>query len=126
MRHVFHWPAFGSAVLTLIWASAAGAAPCTSVSRANVARCALAASLERQASDAAIRAASGRVQATDPWLPSNPSLELSGSRRQGPTTATLNWSASLGLELEIAGQRGARRGAALAERDAQSSTKAGV
>ena len=126
MRQVLHWPAFGSAVLTLVWACAAGAAPCASVSRANVARCALAASLERQASDAAVRATNGRVQATDPWLPSNPSLELSGSRRQGPATATLNWSASLGLELEIAGQRGARRSAALAERDAQSSTKGGL
>jgi cobalt-zinc-cadmium efflux system outer membrane protein len=44
---------------------------------------------------------------------------LSGSRRRGPTESTLNWSAGLGVELEIAGQRGARRSAALADRDAE-------
>jgi cobalt-zinc-cadmium efflux system outer membrane protein len=38
----------------------------------------------------------------------------------------LNWSASLGVELEIAGQRGARRSAALAERDAQKSAVGAV
>lgn len=91
-----------------------------------MARCALAASLERQATDAAVRAANGRVQATDPWLPSNPALDLTGSRRQGRTGTTLNWSASLGVELEIAGQRGARRSAALAERDAQKSATGAV
>jgi outer membrane protein, heavy metal efflux system len=119
MRDIFRWPARCVALLALTWPWPAAAAPCSSISRSNVVHCALAASLERQAGRAAVRAATGRVQATDPWLPSNPALDLSGSRRRGPTESTLNWSASLGVELEIAGQRGARRSAALAEREAQ-------
>src|SRR6188768_1585288 len=126
MRDISRWPARCLALLTLGWSWQVSAAPCTSVSRANVARCAVAASLERQATDASLRAAQGRVQATDPWLPSNPALDLSGSRREGPSGKTLNWSASLGVELEIAGQRGARRSAALAERDAQKSAVGAV
>ena len=119
MRDIFRWPARCVALLTLIWSWPAAAAPCASVSRSNLVRCAHAARLERQAGKAAVRAATGRVQATDPWLASNPALDLSGSRRRGPTESTLNWSASLGVELEIAGQRGARRSAALADREAQ-------
>jgi len=38
----------------------------------------------------------------------------------------VNWSASLGVELEIAGQRGARQSAARAEREAQESVVAAV
>jgi cobalt-zinc-cadmium efflux system outer membrane protein len=75
--------------------------------------------LERRAGEAAVRAASGRVQANDPWFPSSPELELTGSRRRAPGESALNWSASLGIEVEVAGQRGARREAALAEREAE-------
>jgi cobalt-zinc-cadmium efflux system outer membrane protein len=89
------------------------------ISRENLARCSREASLEQRAGEAAVRAASGRVQTNDPWFPSNPELELSGSRRRAPGESALNWSASLGLELEIAGQRGSRRDAALAEREAE-------
>lgn len=122
MRDVLRWPALGMACLVLTWSWSAGATPpCARVSRATVVPCALAASLQRQAGEAAMRAANGRVQATEPWLPSNPALDVAGSRRQGPPGTALNWSASLGVELEIAGQRGARRSAALAERDAQKS-----
>lgn len=126
MRDTSRWPASCVALFSLAWSWHASANPCSSVSRTNVARCAVAASLERQAADASVRAASGRVQASDPWLPSNPTLDLSGSRREGPTGTTLNWSATLGVELEIAGQRGARRNAALAERDAQKSAVGSV
>lgn len=112
-----------------LWLSAASAAwvlpavaePCSALSRANLARCALSASLERRAGEAAVRAANGKIEATEPWLPSNPALEISGSRRRGAGESTLNWSASLGLELEVAGQRGARRETAMAERDGQRS-----
>lgn len=109
------WLAF----LGVAWASHAAAAPCAEVSRHTLARCVRQASLERRAGEAAVRAAEGRVQASDPWLPSSPTLALSGSRRRAPDQSALNWSASLGVELEIAGQRGARREAALAEREAE-------
>jgi len=126
MRDISRWPARCVALLAVAWSWPAAATPCSSVSRANVARCALLASLDRQAAAASVRAADGRVQATEPWLPSNPALDLTGSRRQGPTATTLNWSASLGVELELAGQRGARRDAALAERDAHKSAAGAV
>jgi cobalt-zinc-cadmium efflux system outer membrane protein len=116
------WPARCLALASFAWSWSAAAAPCSSVSRDNVVRCALAASLERQAGEAAVRAASGRVQATDPLLPSNPELAFSAARRRTTTESTLNWSASLGLELEISGQRGARRRAARAEREAEQRT----
>jgi outer membrane protein, heavy metal efflux system len=119
MREISRWPACCLALVGFVWSWPTAAAPCSSVSRTNVVRCALAASLERQAGEAAVRAASGRVQASDPLLPSNPELALSGARRRTATQSTLNWSASLGIELEISGQRGARRRAAGAEREAE-------
>jgi len=111
--------AFGLAAFSGLWASSVGAAPCSEISTENVVRCSRKASFERRAGEAAVRAASGRVQANDPWLPSNPELELTGSRRRAPGESALNWTASLGVELEVAGQRGARREAAIAEREAE-------
>ncbi len=119
MREISRWPARCLALVGFTWSWSVAAAPCSNVSRTNVVRCALAASLERQAGEAAVRAANGRVQATDPLLPSNPELALTGARRRTTAESTLNWSASLGLELEISGQRGARRRAAGAEREAE-------
>ena len=119
MREIYRWPARCLALVGVAWSWSAAAAPCSSVSRTNVVRCALAGSLERQAGEAAVRAASGRVQATEPFLPSNPELAFTGARRRTTTDSTLNWSASLGVELEISGQRGARRRAAGAEREAE-------
>jgi outer membrane protein, heavy metal efflux system len=110
---------YGLAALSALGALPAAATPCSVIGRENVVRCTREASLERRAGEAAVRAADGRLQANDPWLPSNPELALTGSRRRAPNASALNWSASLGLELEIAGQRGARRAAALAERDAE-------
>lgn len=115
------WLAFWLSTASAAYALPGVAAPCSPVSRDNLARCAISASLERRAGLAAVRAANGRVEATRPWLPSNPALELTGSRRRGADESALNWSASLGVELELAGQRGARRDAALAERDGQQS-----
>jgi cobalt-zinc-cadmium efflux system outer membrane protein len=88
---------------------------------ANLVRCALQASLELRAAEAAVQAADGRVQATEPWLPTSPELAVSASRRSLAGESALNWSASLGVELEIAGQRSARRDGAVAERQAQQS-----
>lgn len=110
---------YGLAALSALWALPAAAAPCSVISRENVVRCTRDASLERRAGEAAVRAADGRLQANDPWLPSNPELALTGSRRRAPGESAINWSASLGLEVEVAGQRGARRAVALAERDAE-------
>jgi cobalt-zinc-cadmium efflux system outer membrane protein len=119
MSEISRWPAHCLALVGFTWSWSAAAAPCSNISRANVVRCALVASLDRQAAEAAVRAASGRVQATDPLLPSNPELAFTGARRRTTTDSTLNWSASLGIELEISGQRGARRRAAGAEREAE-------
>jgi cobalt-zinc-cadmium efflux system outer membrane protein len=103
------------------WASPAAAGPCSTISRSNLVACVEQASLERRAGQAAVRAADGRVRATDHWLPANPTVELTGARRWVTNASALNWSASLGVQLEIAGQRGARRTAAVAEREAQRS-----
>jgi outer membrane protein, heavy metal efflux system len=111
--------ACGLATLSALWAPPVAATPCSVLSRENVVRCTREASLERRAGEAAVRAADGRLRANDPWLPANPELALAGSRRRAPGESALNWSASLGLEVEVAGQRGARRAAALAERDVQ-------
>ena len=109
------------AMAAFAWAWPVAAEPCSTLSRANLIRCARQASLERRAGQAAVRAADGRVRAADPWLPSNPALELSGARRRAGGETDVNWSASLGVELELAGQRGARRRAAVADREAQQS-----
>jgi cobalt-zinc-cadmium efflux system outer membrane protein len=112
------WLATGLSVATLLVSQHGWANPCTTISRENVVACALVASLERKAGEANVQAAAGRVTATDPWFPSNPRVELTGSRWQGDEGTALNWSASLGLELGLAGQRGASRSAAVAERQA--------
>jgi cobalt-zinc-cadmium efflux system outer membrane protein len=78
-------------------------------------------SLERRAARAALEAADGRVAAAGVILPSNPSLGLTGARRSGAEGHVTNWSVSLGVELELAGQRGARRAEAFAERDVRTS-----
>jgi len=57
--------------------------------------------------------------ATEPWFPSAPSLGLTGARRTAAGEAAWNWSATLGVELGIAGERGARRRAALGEKEAE-------
>ncbi len=79
----------------------------------------LSVSLEAQAARAGVQAADGRVLATRPWLPTTPALSLSGARRSSAGESDVNWTASLGVELEVAGQRGARREAATAEREGQ-------
>lgn len=98
---------------------AAEPAGCTTVGRANLIGCVQAASLEAQAARASVQAAEGRVLAARPWFPSAPALSLSGARRSSGGETDINWSASLGVELEVAGQRGARREAANAEREGQ-------
>jgi cobalt-zinc-cadmium efflux system outer membrane protein len=97
------------------------ASPCVQLSRTNLVSCALNASLERRAGRAAVDAATGRVAAAEVILPSNPVLGITGARRSAAAGRAVNWSANLGVELEIGGQRGARRAEALALRDARAS-----
>jgi len=100
-------------------ARAEGRSACSSITRANLVTCALDASLARKAGRAAVEASEGRVVATEPWFPESPTLALTGSHRRAGDTTAFNWSAGIGLELQIGGQRGARRSAALAEREAE-------
>jgi len=91
------------------------------VDRTNLIPCALDASLAVRAEETGLSATEARRTTASVILPSNPVLALSGSRRSlenGAQTA-LNWSAELSQELEIAGQRSARKRTADAEHAAQ-------
>jgi len=97
------------------------ASPCAArVTRTNVVACALAASLQVEQERRELEAAQARKTAAGPLLPANPVLELSLARRTAPSNEATNWSATLSQELEIAGQRGARRDSAAAAVAAQS------
>lgn len=90
------------------------------IDRTNVVACALAVGLAVQPQRDELEAREGRKLAVSPLLPSNPLLTFNAARRRaaGDERAT-NWSLSVAQELEIAGQRGARRAAADAEVEAQ-------
>lgn len=93
--------------------SRAGAEPsCTRVSRAEVVDCVLRASLVVRAEAQTAEALEGRRVAQAPLLPTNPVLSLSAARRTADGRDVTNWAASLEQQLEIAGQRSARRRAA--------------
>jgi cobalt-zinc-cadmium efflux system outer membrane protein len=100
-------------------ARAEEAANCRHVERTNLVRCAIGASVARRAASAAIEAAEGRAATTEPWFPSAPSLALTGARRTAPGAEAWNWSATLGVELNLAGERGARRRAFAGEKEAE-------
>jgi len=82
------------------------------ITRNRLVHCAENASLTLRSEVAATDAIRGRHVATRPWLPSNPVLSLTASRptipEQGRSTS-LNWYAAISQELELGGQRGARR-----------------
>jgi cobalt-zinc-cadmium efflux system outer membrane protein len=116
------WLAAGLSAAMLVKSQGAYAAPrsaCSSITRSNLVACAVDASLARQAGQASVAASEGRIAATAPWFPSAPTLALSGARRQAADDTAFNWSATLGVELELAGQRAARRTAAVADREAE-------
>jgi outer membrane protein, heavy metal efflux system len=103
--------------------------PCAPpITRENLVSCALAVSLPSLMERQEARAVQGRFTAASPILPSNPVVSLTGSRRlaSGTGLAGYNWSASLSQELELAGQRGARRRTVSAERQAQSQVMIGT
>jgi outer membrane protein, heavy metal efflux system len=106
-----------SALLVVSGAAAEEALPCSRmITRKNVVACALGASLVVKGERQELEAARGRKLAASPILPSNPILSVSGSRRAVAGMAdTTNWYASLAQEVELSGQRSARRQAADAE-----------
>jgi outer membrane protein, heavy metal efflux system len=95
-------------------------ASCSRLSRSNLARCVLSATLVVKSEAEEMEAARGRQTASSALLPSNPVLALSAARRSSGSSTATNWYATLQQELEIAGQRGARRDAAAASSLAQS------
>ncbi len=119
--HVKNW---GVALAALCgWASVTRAeAPvscASSVTRRNIVECALASSAALQVEREGVAAAVGRQRSVNLLLPSNPVLALSGGHRSTPQLKATNWYGTLSQEVEIAGQRGARRSAVGAERAAQ-------
>ena len=109
-------------MLMLPFVARADDASCARITRANVVRCAEAASLLVRAQKQQVDAATARRTAVSPLLPSNPVVALTGARRTvspGVPAGLFNWSATLSQELEIAGQRGLRRDAAAEEIAAQ-------
>jgi cobalt-zinc-cadmium efflux system outer membrane protein len=89
------------------------------VTRGDVARCAIRASLVVRAELQTGEAVEGRRVAVSPLLPSNPVVSVTGGRRDADVGSATNWSATLSQELSIGGQRGARRRAAELEGEAQ-------
>lgn len=83
---------------------------CVEVTRTNLVRCVLAASLDVRSNQAAAEAIRGRQDAVSAWLPSNPVVSVSGARRDGPAAqdTVTNWYVSLAQELQIAGQQALR------------------
>lgn len=86
------------------------------MTRASLSRCAIEASLLVRSAGIDREVASARLRAASPWLPSNPVLGFSvATRRNSTDPRVTNWYASLGQEVEIGGQRAARRSGAEAE-----------
>ncbi len=110
----------GTSLVVLCCATTARADDCQQhLERANLTRCVLAASPEMAASLREIDAARARVTSASPLLPSNPHFSASIAKRSNATVSGItNWYLQLQQEVEIAGQRGLRTGAARADLDA--------
>jgi cobalt-zinc-cadmium efflux system outer membrane protein len=89
--------------------SPAIAQECSTLDRTNVVSCAIAASHGVRAEEHGVDAARAHFTAASTIFPSNPTLLVTGGRRTNGPDSTYNWSVALGQEIEIAGQRGARR-----------------
>lgn len=79
------------------------------IARDNVALCALGSSLVLTHARTGSEVLQGRRAAVSPLLPTNPELSISAARRSASGQSDINWYATLSQELEIAGQRSARR-----------------
>lgn len=107
--------------------TSADTGPCDGrIDRSNLVRCALAASPRAQAERFGVEATAGREQAARTLLPQNPVLALQGARRRNADQEATNWYGTLSQEVEVAGQRGARRRVAAAERRAQEQVATGT
>lgn len=91
------------------------------ITRRNVVPCALAASPVLEEERAAHNAAEGRREAARPFLPSNPAVTGWLTSRTSDADRDLNWSVSLGQELELAGQSWLRVG--VADKELQSAAQ---
>lgn len=101
-------------------ANAEGSVCSTTIGRDNLVLCALRASLAADAQSHEVEASRAQETAVSPWLPSNPVLSATIGRRSIPGgVRTTNWYASLSQEVEVAGQRGARKRAAQAQVSAE-------
>lgn len=106
--------AFAVGVITC--SSLAWGEECATVNRANVVQCAEAASLRVRAQQKDVEIASARATTAATILPSNPTLLITGGRRNADALpGATNWYATLAQEVEVAGQRGLRRDAATHE-----------
>ena len=94
------------------------------IARDNVAQCALGASLALVHARTETERLEARRLAVSPLLPTNPELTFSAARRSTSTQSSTNWYATLSQELEVAGQRAARRTQADAALRAQASAVA--
>jgi cobalt-zinc-cadmium efflux system outer membrane protein len=110
------------AVVGSMFAASAAAEPACggTIGRADVARCASAASLDVRVEEQEAAVREGRRRAAASLLRSNPVVAVTGAKRNSDLAKATNWSATLSQELEIAGQRGARLRAAEHEIEAQS------
>ncbi|MET0593475.1 MAG: TolC family protein, partial [Polyangiaceae bacterium] len=109
--------------LGLATAATAGAASACrqQITRENVIPCAIEASLDAREEQLGLVALDGRRRSAGAWLPSNPTVAVTGGLPFDPSTTerTPLWSAALSQEVEIAGQRGARLDVVAAEQRAQ-------
>lgn len=112
-----------AAVYWLSVSAPAAAQSCSgAIARDNVAHCVMGASLALLHARAGSEVLEGRRSAVSPLLPANPELTFSAARRSTPAQTSTNWYAALSQELEIAGQRSARRAQADAALHAHAST----
>ncbi|HQY65091.1 MAG: TolC family protein [Myxococcales bacterium] len=99
----------GAALASLLLSSEAWAEPsCTTITRENVAMCAVSASLPVRAAAFATTARRADVERAKVLLPSNPILALSFAGRRSTDDSAFNAYGQLGQELELGGQRSAR------------------
>lgn len=109
-----------AALVTAPLPASAEPAACKKVDRATLPSCVRSGSPALKGGKAAVEAAELRKQGASAVLPSNPVVSVLVASRQGTRNneTDINWYVSLSQEIEIAGQSGARRRAAQAERDA--------
>jgi outer membrane protein, heavy metal efflux system len=110
-----------SLVFVLIARRAIASESCQTITRSNVATCALGASYAVQRDQQAALANEGRVEAARPFLPSNPQVSAGVAFRNATPTesSATNWSLGLSQELQVSGRASLRGAVAEGELTAQ-------